>query len=551
MRNFGSVNAAVLVTLMLSMVLLFSPMNASSSLLPLSPEYQLHDGFGYTITGTLSSEACGEYFTGVGDVSGDGIDDFIIGASANQAGRAYLFYGRPLTAWTDLLVTDAQASFVGEAFDDWFGRWIARLGDVNDDGYADFAISSMMNDDGGNEAGKVYLFFGGSDVTWTMDTPATQADVTIIGEAGDDRLGHGVYGIGDTNGDGYDDFIVSGMMNDEGGTDAGQLYLFLGRASNQWAATYSAADATASWIGTTGDGLALDASGVGDVNDDGFTDFAVGALFNVGGFVRRKVYLIFGSDTVNWVMDQPIAQSNASLVGEIDPFLSTITLSVDWISGAGDVNNDGYDDILFGAYEEDIVWTQAGQTYLFFGRPTTSWTHDMPFSTANASFIGQSTNQYCGWAVDGVGDVNGDAFADFTISVPTRMTFPSESQSAGHVYLFLGNNSGNWGMQTPVTQAAYNYTAEEEQPHSGFGFHVQGLGDINNDTLDDFAIGAPDYDNSALNKGKTYLVLPFAEPPEITPPPPPPPIELFILVGLSISIVIVVVVLLVYRRRKP
>jgi hypothetical protein len=535
------VGAVLAVFLMGSLALLFLPIGDSSTVWIRG--YQVHEGQGYAILGTLSNEGCGEHFSGIGDVSGDGIDDFIIGASANGAGRAYLFYGRLDAQWTNLTVADAQASFVGEGVGDWFGRWTTGLGDVNGDGYADFAVSSMMNNDGGSDAGKAYLFFGSSSPTWTNDTPATQADVAITGEAANDRLGHGIYGIGDTNGDGYDDFIVSAFWNDDGGTDAGQLYLFLGRAQNQWLSAYSAAEANASWVGTAYDGLSLDAAGVGDINNDGFSDFAVGALYNVGGDVRRKVYLIFGSDEADWVMDQPISQSNASLVGEIDPFLSTIALSVDWISGAGDVNNDGFDDILFGAYEEDVVEAQSGQAYLFFGRSTEKWAHDMAFSTANASFVGLTTDHYCGWCVAGVGDVNGDSFADITISATTRMSFPAFSQGAGTVYLFLGNVTDMWEMHTSLTQADFNYTTE--QVHAGFGFHIQGIGDVNNDSLDDFAIGAPDFDTSAFNIGKTYIILPYASGDgrildgDF--------IWVFILVG--VVAVILVLVILIYRRR--
>jgi hypothetical protein len=507
--------------------------------------YPLQDAQGYAITGAHSQGFLGCHFAGVGDVSGDGIDDFIVGESGNVAGRVYLFYGRLDAVWTNLTTSDAQASFVGESTSDWFGRWTAGLGDVNGDGYADFAVSSMMNAEAGLRAGKVYIFFGRSNGDWGMDIPATQANVSITGEASDDRLGHGVYGIGDTNGDGYDDFIVSAFWNDDGGLDAGQLYLFLGRPSNQWLNTYSAADASASWIGTTGDALAVDASGVGDVNNDGFTDFAVGAFYNVSGDVCRKVYLILGSDTVTWSMDQPIAQANASLAGSIDSFLASIALSVDWIAGAGDVNNDGFDDLIFGAYEEDVEGAQSGQTYLFFGRPTEDWTHDMPFSAANASFVGLAADDYCGWCVDGVGDVNGDAFADIVISVPTEISFPGWSQDTGYVYLFLGNSTDTWAMNTTVADADYTFTSEQE--HAGFGFHVQGIGDINNDGFDDFAIGAPEFDTSVFNVGKTYIILHYAYEPTTTPPPPFPGFPLAaIIIGLVVGLGLIVVL----RRRR-
>ena len=552
-------NSAIVLSLILSMIVLFASINGNSVKATYANLSQ--EGQGYAINGTHANGFFGVHFDGVGDVSGDGIDDFIIGEAGYGAGRLYLFLGRLDASWNELTLADAHATFIGESSDDWFGRWTAGLGDVNGDSYNDFAVSSMMNDEAGSMAGKVYVFFG-SEEGWGLNTPATQANVSIIGEAEDDRLGHGVYGIGDTNGDGYDDFIISGMMNDEGGSTAGQLYLFLGRPQEQWSDAYSAAEADASWIGTEGDGLAFDASGIGDVNNDGFPDFAIGAEPDIGGENSRKVYLIFGSDETNWSMDQPISEANASLVG----FSLGRDLSVDWISGAGDVNNDGFDDIIFGAYEEDVEGEDSGQTYLFFGRPTEDWTHDIPFSAANASFLGTSANDYCGWTVDGVGDVNGDSFADIVISAPTTISFPATSLSSGHVYLFLGRSTEKWAMNTSLTQANYAYTTEQE--HDGYGFHVMGIGDVNNDNRDDFAIGAPNFDAVTgvqyRDVGKTYIILHHDQQStwttatdttsitstSTTTTTTPTPLDIGFILILTIPVVIIAVVAIVYLVKK-
>ncbi|MHA2356282.1 MAG: integrin alpha, partial [Candidatus Thorarchaeota archaeon] len=298
------------------------------------------EGQGHAITGTRNGGALGVHFDGIGDVNGDGIDDFIVGEPWGSQGTMYLFYGQLDASWNELTTADAQASFVGGIGDnDWVGRWTAGLGDIDGNGYADFALSAIFDHDVGFREGKVHVFLGGSDVSWTMGMSVSQADVTITGEANDDSIGHGVYGIGDTNDDGYDDFLVS-SFSDEGGLDAGQLYLFLGRPAGQWLSTYSAADANASWIGAPEELLSIDASGIGDVNNDGFSDFAVGAWTQSDTVSHRTVYVILGNDTNNWSMDQPITASNASFVGRNDTGLSEMEWFLDWISGAGDVNGD-------------------------------------------------------------------------------------------------------------------------------------------------------------------------------------------------------------------
>lgn len=465
----------------------------------------LQEGQGYAITGSHVGGQLGSHFDYVGDVNGDGIDDFIIGepdwGSIARKGSAYLFLGRLDASWGELTLADAQASFIAEASGGWFGTWAGGLGDIDGNGYADFAVSDHGNDEADHNAGKLYVFLGGSDVSWTMDTPASQSNVSITGEAAGDILGP-VHGIGDTNGDGYDDFIVSSFESDEGGSDAGQLYLFLGRPHGQWLDTYSAADANASWIGTTGDILGIGSSGVGDVNNDGFADFAVGAWSNAESY--RTVYLILGSDEYDWSMDQPISMANASLIGRNDTGLAEMYYSLDWISGAGDVNGDGFDDVIIGAYEEDVEGADSGSTYLFMGRPTEMWAHNMTFSNANASFVGESTNDWSGSSVSIAGDVNGDSFDDIVIGAPTPWT-AFGSVGRGHAYLILGGPSEKWRMNTSLAQA--NYTYETEMVTDAFGFHVHGVGDVNNDGLDDFAIGAPWFDTDQNNVGKTYIIL--------------------------------------------
>ncbi len=552
--------ALIMLFLIVSITISFTSYRVDSRILVQSNFLQ--EGQGYAITGSHYAGGLGTQFDYVGDVNGDGIDDFIIGepdwGSIARKGSAYLFLGRLDASWDELTLADAQASFIAEASGGWFGGWTGGLGDIDGNGYADFAVSDQGNDEAGHNAGKLYVFLGGSDVSWTMDTPASQSNVSITGEATGDLLGHGVYGIGDTNGDGYDDFIVCSFGSGEGGSDAGQLYLFLGRPHGQWLNTYSAADANASWIGTTGDFLGLGVSGVGDVNNDGFADFAVGAWSNAESY--RTVYLILGSDEYDWSMDQPISMSNASLIGRNDTGLSEMYYSHNWISGAGDVNGDGFDDVIIGAYEEDVEGDDSGSTYLFMGRPTEMWAHNMPFSNANASFVGESTNDWSGFSVDIAGDVNGDSFDDIVIGAPTLYHHITGSVGRGHAYLILGSPSEKWRMNTSLAQA--NYTYETEMVTDGFGIHVHGVGDVNNDGLDDFAIGAPYFDTDQNNVGKTYIILhhdqtstptttePTTTTTPTTPTTTPPPFDP-LLIGLFGGIGVGVIVLaIVYIRRR-
>jgi hypothetical protein len=524
-------------------------------------------GQGFAIVGTHDSGALGVHLSGVGDLNGDGIGDLIIGEPGyeNDKGKAHIFFGRSDPQWAAMSLAQADASFVGENLYDWFGRWTSGLGDVNGDGFDDFAVSAMWNDDGATMAGKTYLFFGGPDVEWAKGTPANSANVTLLGEGSYDGTGHGVYGIGDVNGDFFNDILISGMGNDEGGDEAGQVYLFFGRSTEDWEDNYSLSEANASWIGTSaGDELSIDAAGVGDVNNDNFADFAIGSIVDDGTKEYRKVYVILGSSEPDWTTNQPISMANASFVGSNNTGLHEVEMEADWISGGGDVNGDDYDDIIIGAYEDDDGGTNAGQVYLFLGRSTERWKHDIPFSEANASFIGESSNDWAGISVSCVGDVNSDMFDDMVIGATTPTT-TSSSEGRGHSYLIFGGIETKWGLGTSLSDANASYISDVVG--DGFGWHVCGVGDVNNDSAVDFAIGAPHYDGSMSKYGKVFIKLRPLEPQTTTTsttatstttttttttePPPPPPEDIIplMIIGIGTGLAVVVIAIVILRRR--
>ncbi|MFX0115739.1 MAG: integrin alpha [Candidatus Hodarchaeota archaeon] len=479
-------------------------------------------GQGYELIGEIADDWAGAHVYGVDDVNRDGYDDFVIGAFQQKpggTGKAYLILGRPASQWTSFSLSKANASFLGENVGDIFGRWIAKVGDVNNDGFDDFAISAMANSESAPQAGQTYLFFGGATRPWALNTPLSQANASFLGEGAKDYSGHGVYGVGDTNSDGYDDFIISGEGNDEGGFNRGQAYLIFGRPTNSWSKdTPLNLAANASFIGIQNDSLlGFDAAGVGDVNNDGFSDFALGVFHptdnkladeNNDGFsdalfgVKRQVFLILGGSSPRWRMDLPISCANASFLFEELPS-DGYTLSGDWLSGMGDVNQDGYDDFLVGTYRDSEGGEEAGKSYLFLGRPTNQWLLQNSSDVANASFIGEAVHDWSGWSVAGAGDVNNDGYDDFIIGACNLVDLGLFS--GAKAYLFLGRSTNLWSKGFALLGA--DVTFSRQGVHSGFGIHVAGVGDVNNDGFDDFTISASHDDEAGRDAGKVYLLL--------------------------------------------
>jgi hypothetical protein len=434
----------------------------------------------------------------IGDVNGDGYTDILMGALKNNdggtsAGQSYLILGKASGWARDTSASTANASFWGEKADDRSGESVAAAGDVNGDGYDDLMIGALGNDDGGNNAGQTYLFFGKAS-GWAMDTKLSKADASFIGESPGDIVGYSEACAGDVNGDGYDDILIAGYANGEGGANAGQAYLIFGKASG-WAMDTNLSKANASFWGEQADDYAgFSVAGGGDVNGDGYDDFLIGAFENDdGGSNAGQVYLILGKAT-GWAMDTKLSKADASFWGEN---------AGDWLgwsmADTGDVNRDGYDDILIGAYYSSDGGSFAGQSYLILGKAA-GWAMDSKLSNADASFWAE--HDYDGSTmVSGAGDVNGDGYDDFLIGAFAN---DDGGNNAGQSYLILGKASG-WAMDTSLSMADASFWGEGPTDYSGNS--VSGGADVNGDGYDDILIGSSS-DEGGVDAGQMYLIFP-------------------------------------------
>ena len=381
-----------------------------------------------------------------------------------------------------------NVTFNGRMDRDNAGMSVAIVGDVNGDGYDDILIGAPGDDEGGNNTGQSYLFFG-KQSGWVMFENLSNADASFWGEADNDCSGGAVAGAGDVNGDGYDDFIIGVKDNDEYGDRAGQTYLIFGKPSG-WAMGTNLASSNASFLGESAfEFSGVSVAGAGDVNGDGYDDFLIGAEgYGSIHFYGGRTYLILGSAS-GWEMNTPLTNASASLEADV-----SLAFSGHSVAGAGDVNGDGLDDILIGAYNESF---QAGTTYLVLGN-TSGWELGMHLTNATASFKGEDGGDISGISVAGAGDLNGDGYDDILIGAAADAdTF----LGGGKVYVIFGNASG-WAMNTSLADAPASY--HSEGPSYGFGWSVAGAGDVNGDGYDDFVVGAITY---FVWGGKAYLFL--------------------------------------------
>jgi len=483
------------ILLIASMPFIASPLEA----LNVTNDTSLADSNG-SFWGEFPFDWAGMSVSGVGDVNGDGYDDFIIGANGNdhggdRAGQTYLILGKAIGWSMDVNISNADASFTGNGARVTSGFEVSGVGDVNGDEYNDFIIGSHGDDEGAEDAGQTYLIFGRAS-GWAMDTNLTEANASFLGEEKDDRSGYTISGAGDVNGDGFDDFLIASHNNGDGGVSAGQVYLIMGKATG-WAMDTDLSNADASFLGETrGNYAGWGLSGAGDVNGDGYDDFIIGAYYNDEGANNGgQTYLILGKSK-GWRMDTDLSFADASFLGEHSNDVSGWT-----VSGAGDVNGDDYDDFLIGAQRCSDGGTYAGQTYLILGRAK-GWSMDSGLSNANASFWGEAKLDSSGFALSDAGDVNGDGFDDFMIGAYVNQEAGIQT---GQTYLILGKARG-WSMDTNLSKADASFLGEG--PGGWSGYAISGAGDANGDGFDDILIAARNDGANGGQSGQTYLIFP-------------------------------------------
>jgi hypothetical protein len=434
--------------------------------------------------GESSGDRSGYSVSAAGDVNGDGFDDILIGAPERNVGgsfigETYLFFGKASGWVLGMSISSADASFIGNNYS-YSGSSVSGVGDVNGDGFDDILIGAPTKE-------MSYLVFGKA-TGWSKDYSLSFADASFVGETAEDWFGSSVSGAGDVNGDGYDDILIGAPDRDQGASNVGKIYLILGKASG-WSKDTPMTMADASFIGEArNDHAGYSISSAGDVNGDGYDDILIGAY---GSRDNGQTYLIFGKID-GWSRDISLSSADASFIGKSYGEDSGYS-----VSGAGDVNNDGFDDILIGAPlgSEDF----SGHSYLIFGKAS-GWSMDTSLSSADASFLGESSEDCSGHSVSGAGDVNKDGFDDILIGAPWRSEGVSNS---GKTYLILGKVSG-WTKDMSLSNADYSFKGEAAGDRSGYS--VSGAGDIDNDGLDDILIGAPYRREGGAESGKTYLV---------------------------------------------
>ncbi len=479
---------------------------------------------GLRLDGATQADASGVSVSGAGDVNGDGFGDVIVGAinagpNVDSSGSSYVVFGKAtgFDAQMDLSSLNGSNGFRldGENEIDNSGSSVSSAGDVNGDGFDDVIVGASGADPNGDYSGSSYVVLGkasGFGAHIDLSSLDGKNGFRLDGEHLFDYSGVSVSSAGDINGDGFDDVIVgASRLNDPYDSFYGSSYVVLGKASG-----FGAHIDLSSLDGKNGfrldgehrgDNSGFSVSGAGDINGDGFDDVIVGASSSdSGGSKSGSSYVVLGKASgfgAHIDLSSLDGKNGFRLDGE-----HAFDYSGFSVSGADDINGDGFDDVIVGAFGSDSDGNASGSSYVVLGKAT-GFDADMNLSSLDGKngfrLDGESVDDASGISVSRAGDFNGDGFGDVIVGASGA---DSNGDYSGSSYVVFGKASGfDAHMDLSSLDGKNGFRLDGGHSFDFSGYSVSSAGDVNGDGFDDLIVGAFGVNSNGYDSGSSYIIF--------------------------------------------
>ena len=402
-------------------------------------------------------------------------------------------------------VSDTAGNFEGVLEDnDQFGSAVANIGDLEVDGVIDLAVGAPLDDDGGTDRGAVWILFMNDDGTVDIEQKISDTEGNFPAGLDDsDRFGSAVAGLGDLNGDSILDIAVGAPLDDDGGTDRGAVWILFMNADGtvQFAQKISNTEGGFSGILEDNDQFGAAIANIGDLNNDLLPEIAVGAIGDDdGGTDRGAIWILSLAENGTIFSFQKVSDSSGEFAGTLrdgDFFGSSI-------SGIGDLDADGIEDIAVGAIGDDDGGVDRGAVWALLMNADSTVRFEQKISATDGNFNGGlGDDDHFGSSVTGLGDINGDGIFDIAAGADQD---DDGGSNRGAVWLMFMERDGGIISESKISSVSGNFTGTLTDG-TQFGSALANPGDLDLDGTIDIVTGAKLDDDGGADRGALWTLF--------------------------------------------